>query len=936
MDLDDFSAGAATLVDACAFPSSIPNSNSVDCVLFQACTMDSQCDDANACTTDTCDTSVGACRHTPDTGASCGDSSDTVCDDPDACNSLGFCQDNNEPTSTSCRAAPEFCDVEEFCDGAGSCPADGFEPGTTLCRAAVDACDAAEFCTGSSEFCPANGFQQAGTACGSGSDMDCDNPDSCNGAGTCDINNEGDGTNCGDQAVECLQDDECASGACQDNGFETSGTACGGAPSGSCDLQDACDSAGVCQANFEPSTTVCNAGSGDICDPDELCPGVADQACPADGTASQGTVCNVGSGDICDPDEVCSGQADQACPADGFDDGSTVCNAGSGDICDPDELCPGVADAACPADIFDPGTTVCRTGSGDVCDPDELCPGEANAACPADIVASDGTACGNPGDGVCDLQDTCDGSGACDDNVEPTGADCTDDEFFCNGDEVCSATGTCESPGDPCPGTECNTCQEESDTCFDDPSTGCGDSADNECTDPDTCNAFGFCEPNNEACAAVTSSALCTFDVSPKGVCVDGSGIPNGDVCDTQTGDPACNSGTCVEENQFRLLFTPDGRNWPAHKLTASNPGQFFYNLFSDASTQGSCENNQSPCDTSIVDDCGQGIACIQDCAGNMETFEIKVPYPFVTQGATPVHVYDGSLVSTEPSGVCVDDTTGLQGDTCDLIAFPETGCAEGSTCSGQCFIPPETALDEFDNELAIGDWFSIVDPPGWSCDMLNKMMPNQMGFCTLSVTATYPDSCELYINVHLDYGLKGPHTDWNPMEGYPDRYDAGDASPWGSADALVDETNSSVIPKPVGIEDCKDLNFSHEELGTTTSFDDTVQNLNYFKRPAGAFGFVSTSSDGQGAGGVGLSLVHPTNGVVHTGETDEDGYYLLDYKHKGKPTVYTIVLDNGSGLSGEAPLKGNGFVEVNFDLTTGTATTEGDEKPGSQGKSGK
>ena len=527
---------------------------------------------------------------------------------------------------------------------------------------------------------------------------------------------------------------------------------------------------------------------------------------------------------------------------------------------------------------------MCR-GSGGECDPAEQCPRAADAACPADSFEPDGTECGNPGDGVCDLQDTCDGSGACDDNVEPTGTDCANDDSFCNGDEVCSATGTCESPGDPCPGTECNTCQEESDTCFDDPGTGCGDGADNECTDPDTCDGDGFCQPNNEACAAVTDSGLCSFDVSPKGVCVDG-GVPTGEPCDP---DPSlgetCDVGTCEPENQFRLLFTPDGKNWPAHKLVASNPGQTFYNLMSDNS------------------------GCT---AGDAVTFEIEVPYPYVTVGAMPVHVYDGALVGTIPDPDNPDQ---------------------------ECFVP-EAALDEFGSQLNIEDWFSGAAIAGWMCPDLDPLLANQPMVpsftCILTVVTEYPASCQLYVNVHLDYGLKGPQLDWNPGEGNPDRYDPDNVSAWVSYDALVDETQTT-LGGAVGIEDCKDMTFSHEEVmgGIGDSFSDTVQNLNIFKRPAGAFGFVSTSSDGQGAGGVGLSLVHPTNGVVHTGETDEDGYYLLNYKHKGKPTVYTIVLDNGSGLSGEAPLKGNGFVEVNFDLTTGTATTEGDEKPGNQGKSG-
>jgi hypothetical protein len=57
-----------------------------------------------------------------------------------------------------CRADAGECDVAEHCDGAGACPADSFEP--------------------------------AGFACGSNSDTVCDNPDTCNATGACQVNNE--------------------------------------------------------------------------------------------------------------------------------------------------------------------------------------------------------------------------------------------------------------------------------------------------------------------------------------------------------------------------------------------------------------------------------------------------------------------------------------------------------------------------------------------------------------------------------------------------------------------------------------------------------------------------------------------------------------------------------------------------------------------------
>jgi hypothetical protein len=80
----------------------------------------------------------------------------------------------------------------------------------------------------------------------------------------------------------------------------------------------------------------------------------------------------------------------------------------------------------------------------------------------------------------------------------------------------------------------------------------------------------------------VTSSSLCTFDVDPD---------LNGD--------------------QFRLIFTPDGA-MTYSKLNASNPGQFFVNVFT-----------------------------LND------SVTINIPPPFVTQGANPVHVYSGVTMTT-------------------------------------------------------------------------------------------------------------------------------------------------------------------------------------------------------------------------------------------------------------------------------------------------
>jgi hypothetical protein len=260
----------------------------------------------NACNTASCDPTTGMCTIlTPVAdGTACGDPSDTVCDNPDSC-VAGSCQANYEPTSTTCRADAGECDVAEACDGAGTCPVDGFEPAgtacgdpsdtvcdnpdscsgtantclpnyeptSTTCRADAGECDVAEACDGAGT-CPVDGFEPAGTACGDPSDTECTNPDACNESGTCLENNEADGTACGDQGVDCHVDDECVSGECQDNGIAIDGADCS---IGQC-------GAGVCEFIIDKFYTYTNNNWNLRCGTTEFPAHVEGDQCIDDGT----------------------------------------------------------------------------------------------------------------------------------------------------------------------------------------------------------------------------------------------------------------------------------------------------------------------------------------------------------------------------------------------------------------------------------------------------------------------------------------------------------------------------------------------------------------------------------------------------------------------------------------------------------------------------
>jgi hypothetical protein len=503
---------------------------------------------------------------------------------------------------------------------------------------------------------------------------------------------------------------------------------------------------------------------------------------------------------------------------------------------------------------------------------------------------------------------------------------CVADTTLCSMlDETC-ADGLCDPGGKLC---------EAVNRTAGDPCRG-GNPADTVCTDPDTCDGEGVCLPNNEPCAFVTDSSLCFFDVQPdKGMCtVSGEaclfdfaacGTDSGTLCadgscknaDGEDIGSACTDGCvdnpggdyCEQTGQFRLLYTPDVKNFPAYKLPASNPGQTFYNL--------------------IVDE--------------RSDVSITIPYPYVTVGGMPLHVYDDDTVV----GACLDSSGSSTGLPCST-----DGDCNGGTCDTSCFAPAD-ALRAFDAQWTIEDWIAgnTRGGDGWTVLCRSVCGPAGAGTCTLSFNVGPTPSDKAYVNLHLDYGLKGVHLDANPCDGvcddgrtpcttdlecagigggtcnFVDRYDQGLSSGTQFAevgfDALV---NSDTQDGPVGIHDCTNYEFSHVDpyLG---NISDSLQNLNVFKPIAGSFGRCTHENSGNPCNeGLVVELTRNGSGeVVKTGLTDQDGFWVTPYKHKGKPALYTVVMyEPGCTLIGqEIELQGNGWANVDFDASTCTSTAE-------------
>ena len=131
-------------------------------------------------------------------------------------------------------------------------------------------------------------------------------------------------------------------------------------------------------------------------------------------------------------------------------------------------------------------------------------------------------------------------------------------------------------------------------------------------------------------------------------------------------------------EQDFRLLFTPDIKHAPYYKISSTNPGQLFYNVF------------------------------YKGTPGDEITLDICIPYPYVTHGANPIHVYDWVYL-----------------EECD---------------GGVGFVPGNAVYSE-------KTYITLDDYPAEN--------PYGTQVC-LKLTITVPDTGFAYLNIHLEHGLPG------------------------------------------------------------------------------------------------------------------------------------------------------------------------------------
>ncbi|MGE5377295.1 MAG: hypothetical protein ACM3XO_19740, partial [Bacteroidota bacterium] len=274
-----------------------------------------------------------------------------------------------------------------------------------------------------------------------------------------------------------------------------------------------------------------------------------------------------------------------------------------------------------------------------------------------------------------------------------------------------------------------------------------------------------------------------------------------------------------LTNNQFKLVYTPDQQSQGAWKLNASNPGQYYYNMFYSG-------------------------------PGNVD-LTITLPYPWITQGAVPGHVYSSVGVNTTNGTTCLTPGTEIAGSTFNPI--PVTLGSYGTLSND---------YHDFSKTTTV-----TVHVP-----------PTPSGFA--------------YINLHLDYGLKG-------TTGY-----AKDAN----NNAVKAGSSTIVIP------DLQTYNFTDTGGGNTT-----ITSTNSFKKDPGIGGLV-LKANGDAVKNAKVIIYDSSGKALATVYSDEDGWYLWQYKWTGKAATFTVKMwpysPYSTGLQTQSvSLKANGYLVVNFTL---------------------
>jgi hypothetical protein len=310
----------------------------------------------------------------------------------------------------------------------------------------------------------------------------------------------------------------------------------------------------------------------------------------------------------------------------------------------------------------------------------------------------------------------------------------------------------------------------------------------------------------------------------------------------TSAGLAQFDSDPNIPGNQLRLIDVQNSGS--GYEMNTSNPGQFGDNAF------------------------------FSGTAGTAVNLTLTIPYPFITKGSVPIHVYSSYTLSGAPPSLSITAGTDV------TTSFAITTAGGHKTGSGAAAI------------------------------LLGDYSPQNLGSTTtVTVKGVMPSTGTMYVNVHLAYGLTTT-TGWTLGASYP----VGGAT-------YIDAVNSGLgvtVHAPAGSGTYaagQPYPFSVAS-GSTVLGTDTTYSENVFKKSVGVAGSVVSQSAGLPLVGATLTLYGPNSStkVAATATTDSDGAYYLNYKYTGSSATFVVRASAGTWSQNQTiTLKANGFQIVNF-----------------------
>jgi hypothetical protein len=306
---------------------------------------------------------------------------------------------------------------------------------------------------------------------------------------------------------------------------------------------------------------------------------------------------------------------------------------------------------------------------------------------------------------------------------------------------------------------------------------------------------------------------------------------------------------TNLPGRQFNLIYQQDSGS--TYTLNSSNPGQFYENILYVGTPHSTV------------------------------SLKFQVPYPFVTQGANPIHVY--SDVTVTGSWPCIG-----------FVPGPDITPNFTRTSNG--------AHSPF---LMLGETIGGAHDIGVS-------------YGEITVTGEVPASGLLYANVHLDYGFKRT-PGWSRLN---NTIDASNPNPGnvGAPATLHGAGLGWLSGQPYTLKGFKDVGNGFEQLcGPNNVCQDTIYSLNIFKKSVGAAGVVTDGLLMPLSGAEVRMYTDPSRlpqyQVGITAITDTDGAYYINYKHTGSARQYYLRAIYGAAPAQDVTitLKANGFSVTNF-----------------------